>query len=124
MEDVLTSMVAGRCYLEILRAKGIEVSVVKREETPYWARARWAKGGQALKGSVSVIADHGTSQPNTGLGFTPSIMSSPDVQKAWLVVRQGRPEQALELDGNWPVQKRLRPGDVLVRTQAAALNPM
>lgn len=51
-------------------------------------------------------------------------MSSPDVQRAWLVVRQGRPQQALKLDTNWPVHKRLRPGDVLVRTHAAALNPM
>ncbi|XP_006458527.1 hypothetical protein AGABI2DRAFT_190805 [Agaricus bisporus var. bisporus H97] len=51
-------------------------------------------------------------------------MSSPDVQKAWLVVRQGRPERALKLDINRPVPKRLRPGEVLVRTQAAALNPV
>jgi hypothetical protein len=38
LEEGLTSMVAGRCYGEILRAKGVEgveVGVVKREERPY-----------------------------------------------------------------------------------------
>lgn len=58
MGRVLTSMVAGRCYWEILRTKGVGANVMKREETPYWVLAHWAKGGQVPKG-VSVIAHHG-----------------------------------------------------------------
>lgn len=48
----------------------------------------------------------------------------PDVQKAWLVVRQGDPAKALELKSDWPVPKKLAPGEVLVRIQAGALNPV
>ncbi|TFK19877.1 GroES-like protein [Coprinopsis marcescibilis] len=52
-------------------------------------------------------------------------MSSPipDVQKAWIEVTQGTPKQGLQLKTDWPVSKQLAPGDVLVKIQAAALNP-
>ncbi|EFI28441.1 quinone oxidoreductase [Coprinopsis cinerea okayama7 len=48
----------------------------------------------------------------------------PDVQKAWVVVAQGKPERALRFKSDWPVTKRLDPGHVLVKIQAAALNPV
>ncbi|TFK27373.1 NAD(P)-binding protein [Coprinopsis marcescibilis] len=47
----------------------------------------------------------------------------PDVQKAWVEIAQGTPEHALQLKSDWPVAKQLVPGDVLVKIQAAALNP-
>jgi NADPH:quinone reductase-like Zn-dependent oxidoreductase len=48
----------------------------------------------------------------------------PDTQPTWVVVRQGKPKKALELKEDWPVPKNLAPGQVLVRVQAAALNPV
>lgn len=47
-----------------------------------------------------------------------------DVQKAWLVACQGKPAHALKLATDWPVPKKLQPGEVLVRVQAGALNPV
>jgi len=52
------------------------------------------------------------------------MVQIPDTQRAWTVVRQGIPAKALELKSDWPVQKKLAPGHVLVRIQAAALNPI
>ena len=48
----------------------------------------------------------------------------PDIQKAWTVVRRGTPSTALKLDEKWPVPKQLAKGEVLVRVQAAAFNPV
>lgn len=47
----------------------------------------------------------------------------PTTQRAWLVVRQGDPAEALKLEEKAPVP-RLEKGDVLVKVQAAALNPV
>ena len=47
-----------------------------------------------------------------------------DVQRAWTVVRRGRPADALKLKTDWPVPKKLEKGEVLVRIQAGALNPV
>jgi len=52
------------------------------------------------------------------------LQGIPDTQKAWLVTRQGKPAQSLKLVTDWPVPKKLRPGEVLVRVQAGALNPV
>ncbi|KAJ2917243.1 hypothetical protein MD484_g3207, partial [Candolleomyces efflorescens] len=51
-------------------------------------------------------------------------MSIPDVQKAWVSVRKGVPSKSLELKTDWPVSKKLQPGQVLVKIQASALNPV
>ncbi|KIP01277.1 hypothetical protein PHLGIDRAFT_38344, partial [Phlebiopsis gigantea 11061_1 CR5-6] len=48
----------------------------------------------------------------------------PDTQRAWLVVRRGKPADALQLSETWPVPKQLGKGEVLVRVQAAAFNPV
>ncbi|KAH9920420.1 chaperonin 10-like protein [Amylocystis lapponica] len=48
-------------------------------------------------------------------------MSLPNTQKAWIVVRKGDPSTALELRPDAPV---LTKGEVLIKTQAAALNPV
>ncbi|KII89280.1 hypothetical protein PLICRDRAFT_139690 [Plicaturopsis crispa FD-325 SS-3] len=45
-------------------------------------------------------------------------------QKAWLVVRRGKPAQAVELNTDVDVPSKLDPGEVLVKVQAAALNPV
>ncbi|KAF7981832.1 hypothetical protein HWV62_31355 [Athelia sp. TMB] len=50
-------------------------------------------------------------------------MSIPSVQKVWKVVRQGTPKKSLVFDENAPVPTDLKPGDVLVKVMAAALNP-
>ncbi|KAF8644811.1 hypothetical protein AX16_008268 [Volvariella volvacea WC 439] len=46
------------------------------------------------------------------------------VQRAWIIVRQGTPAQALTLKQDHPVPSKLEAGEVLVRVQAAALNPV
>ncbi|GJE86887.1 NAD(P)-dependent alcohol dehydrogenase [Phanerochaete sordida] len=48
----------------------------------------------------------------------------PDTQKAWVITRRGVPAQAVHLDTKFPVSKKLAKGEVLVRVQAAAFNPV
>ncbi|TFY68889.1 hypothetical protein EVG20_g3367 [Dentipellis fragilis] len=48
----------------------------------------------------------------------------PQKQKAWIVVKRGKPKDALVLDADVPVPTELKPGEVLVKVQAAALNPI
>ncbi|KAG6897297.1 hypothetical protein C0992_002739 [Termitomyces sp. T32_za158] len=48
----------------------------------------------------------------------------PKTQRAWVVERTGPPAKALSLRSDWPVPSQLKPGDVLVKVQAAALNPV
>lgn len=48
----------------------------------------------------------------------------PKVQRAWTVVRRGHPSKALVLNDSVPVLADLESGEVLVKVQAAALNPM
>jgi len=47
----------------------------------------------------------------------------PTTQKAWMVVKRGKPRDALVLKTDVPVPKP-KQGEVLVRVRAAALNPM
>ncbi|KAF9466323.1 hypothetical protein BDZ94DRAFT_1306315 [Collybia nuda] len=47
-----------------------------------------------------------------------------NVQRAWIVERRGRPSHALKLRSDWKIPNKLEPGEVLVRVQAAALNPV
>lgn len=53
------------------------------------------------------------------------IMSSPLplTQKAWYIVRQGSPERALVLKKDLPVPRVIPKGEILIKIQAAALNP-
>jgi NADPH:quinone reductase-like Zn-dependent oxidoreductase len=48
----------------------------------------------------------------------------PPTQKAWIVKQRGHPSISLELKSDWPVPTRLATGDVLVKVQAGALNPL
>ncbi|KAH7912134.1 NAD(P)-binding protein [Hygrophoropsis aurantiaca] len=48
----------------------------------------------------------------------------PTTQKAWRVIRQGKPAKALSFQSDVQVPKQLGPGEVLVKVQAAALNPV
>ncbi|KAH6919008.1 quinone oxidoreductase [Coprinopsis sp. MPI-PUGE-AT-0042] len=50
--------------------------------------------------------------------------SIPDTQKAWLQVGQGTPQNAMQMKTDWPVTKNVPPDKVLIRVQAAALNPV
>ncbi|KAK7693253.1 hypothetical protein QCA50_002819 [Cerrena zonata] len=53
-----------------------------------------------------------------------SSNSIPDTQKAWLAVKRGTPAQAIRFEENAPVSAKLKKGEVLVKIQAAALNPV
>lgn len=53
-----------------------------------------------------------------------STAQLPEKQKAWLVTGKGAPAQVLKLDRNVPVPSKLTTGEVLVKVQAAALNPV
>ncbi|KAJ8483180.1 hypothetical protein ONZ45_g14694 [Pleurotus djamor] len=49
---------------------------------------------------------------------------TPKVQKAWIEVARGHPSKALSLKTDWPVPTDIKKDHVLVRIQAAALNPI
>ncbi|KAJ3503222.1 hypothetical protein NLJ89_g8531 [Agrocybe chaxingu] len=51
-------------------------------------------------------------------------VARPDIQRAWVNVRRGTPAEALVLKSDWPVSKKLAPGEVLLKVHAAALNPI
>lgn len=48
----------------------------------------------------------------------------PQKQQAWLVTGRGKPRDVLVLSKEFDVPSKLLPGEVLVRVQAAALNPV
>ncbi|KAK0470504.1 hypothetical protein IW261DRAFT_1516310 [Armillaria novae-zelandiae] len=48
----------------------------------------------------------------------------PQTQKAWIINRRGEPKDVLSLRTDWPVPSKLAKGEVLVKVQAAALNPV
>lgn len=48
----------------------------------------------------------------------------PAQQRAWLIVRKGVPQKAVVLNEQFPVPSQLAKGEVLVKVQAAAFNPM
>ncbi|KAG5651777.1 hypothetical protein H0H81_007416 [Sphagnurus paluster] len=48
----------------------------------------------------------------------------PETQKAWIIQRRGPPSKALTLRSDWEVPTQLKEGQVLVKVQAAALNPV
>ena len=51
-------------------------------------------------------------------------MSVPATQRAWRVTGKGVPSKVLRLDTDVPVHQKLAKGEVLVKVQAAALNPV
>jgi len=51
-------------------------------------------------------------------------MSVPTTQSAWINIGKGSPSEALVLKDDWPVSSNLSDGDVLVKVQAGALNPV
>ncbi|KAG9226018.1 hypothetical protein CCMSSC00406_0009115 [Pleurotus cornucopiae] len=51
-------------------------------------------------------------------------MPTPTTQKAWIVERMGRPSKALKFHSDWPVPSEIPKDHVLVKIQAAALNPI
>jgi len=48
----------------------------------------------------------------------------PGTQRAWIIERRGTPANALKLRSDWEVPNKLEQGEVLVKVQAAALNPV
>ncbi|KAI0063403.1 NAD(P)-binding protein [Artomyces pyxidatus] len=52
------------------------------------------------------------------------MTSLPKTQRAWRVVTQGLPKDALRLVTDLPMPTQLEPGRVLVKVEAAALNPV
>ncbi|KAH7882516.1 NAD(P)-binding protein [Phlebopus sp. FC_14] len=57
------------------------------------------------------------------MASTSQTESIPTTQRAWIVVKQGKPHEALDFKSDFPVPKS-KPGHVLVRVRAAALNPV
>ncbi|KAI0086310.1 hypothetical protein BDY19DRAFT_960779 [Irpex rosettiformis] len=53
-----------------------------------------------------------------------SDIQLPQKQKAWQVVRKGLPKDAVVLNEQADVPSKLGPGDVLIKVQAAAFNPV
>jgi NADPH:quinone reductase-like Zn-dependent oxidoreductase len=53
-----------------------------------------------------------------------AAVAIPAVQKAWVNVRQGKPSEAVVFRDDYPVPSKLPPGEVLIKIQAAAYNPV
>lgn len=53
-----------------------------------------------------------------------TLKSIPNIQTAWTVLNRGNPSKALCVTTDWPVPKDLKSGEVLLKVQAAALNPL
>ena len=53
----------------------------------------------------------------------PFMYNIPATQKAWIIERRGLPASSLKLRNDWEVPNKLKQGEVLVKIQAAALNP-
>jgi len=53
-----------------------------------------------------------------------TMVDIPAVQRAWTVVQRGKPSNALVLRSDWPVPQKLEKGEVLIKVQAGALNPV
>lgn len=56
-------------------------------------------------------------------GPTAAEKKIPATQKTWRVTRRGKPEDVLKL-ADAPVPAKLKKGEVLLKVQAAALNPV
>lgn len=54
---------------------------------------------------------------------TASEKKLPATQKAWRVRGSGMPEKVLKF-GDAPISAKLKKGEVLIKVQAAALNPV
>lgn len=66
-----------------------------------------------------------SSSPKSSLLLTTmSDFQLPQKQKAWQVVRRGLPKNAVVLNEQADVPSRLGHGDVLIKVQAAAFNPV
>ncbi len=48
----------------------------------------------------------------------------PDVQRAWVTVRRGKPVDSLVFQEERPITRKLKDGEILVKMEAAALNPV
>ena len=53
----------------------------------------------------------------------PAAKKLPTTQKSWRVLKSGKPAEALAL-ADTPVPTKLKKGEILVKVQAAALNPV
>jgi len=54
----------------------------------------------------------------------PSPNVIPTKQRAWVVTKRGSPKDAVVLKEDYPVDSKLKKGEVLVKIHAAALNPI
>lgn len=63
----------------------------------------------------------GNAQPTSTSISTPGTI--PATQKSWRALRSGKPADVLEL-AETPVPSKLKKGEVLIKVQAAALNPV
>ncbi|KAH7924555.1 NAD(P)-binding protein [Leucogyrophana mollusca] len=48
----------------------------------------------------------------------------PTTQRAWRALKRGKPSEALAFQSDVPVPTKLKPGEVLIQIEAAALNPV
>ena len=70
--------------------------------------------------SIPIVTCSSTTMSTTKL----DDIAVPDKQKAWVIVKRGKPQDALVFDENAPVPSDLGEGEILIKVQAAALNPV
>ena len=74
-------------------------------------------------GQTCFVINEGLDSPSTNR-VTTMDDATPTVQRAWTVVRRGKPADALVLRSDWPVPQKLEKDEVLIKVQAGALNPV
>lgn len=65
----------------------------------------------------------GPSRTEATTSANPTIEKIPATQKTWRVTRKGKPEDVLKFT-DAPVPAKLKKGEVLIKVQATALNPV
>ena len=69
-------------------------------------------------------ADYTTIADRSVANMSTTALTAPQTQRAWTVVSRGTPREVLLLDETAPVPSDLAAGEVLVKVEAAALNPV
>ena len=78
--------------------------------------------GEQTKSANSDVPPTNTSKPSEPSGKEDKKL--PATQKSWRATRRGEPAKVLKLAEDTPVPAKLKKGEVLVKVQAAALNPV
>lgn len=77
-----------------------------------------------IRTGLALYSAGSTAEYNHIFAYECNMSAIPAVQKAWVNVRRGKPSEAVLFRDDYPVPSKLPPGEVLIKIQAAAYNPV